>query len=336
MRPRRRSRSRASPGRGRRSPPRALRATQTPPAAFWVGLGGYATTSQALEQIGTDADCSRSGKPTYYAWYELVPEPPVNLKTFKINAGDTITTSVNVTGSTVLLQLKNRTRGTVFTKRVTTSNLDLTSAEWIAEAPSSCTSGGCTPVPLANFGNVAFSRIATIGNAHGGTLTDPSWSAVPIQLVPKARGGGFFPGPERGYVTQNSTAGTSLPVGLPIGRPVRPLLGLRCCSKAFTICPGVSNADLQRLLAGRLTRGYERVGDRVGLDRRDHPGRPVPAHIVPAPVEEDGDAVAKADDVVQVHGEPGDPAEKAGQLEAEDVRDGSVVRPITAIVPLSL
>ena len=181
-------------------------------SAFWVGLGGYNTSSQALEQIGTDADCSSSGAATYYAWYELVPEPPVNLK-FKINPGDTITASVNVSGDTVLLQIKNRTRGTVFTKRVTTSGIDLTSAEWIAEAPSSCTRFSCTPVPLANFGSVGFSRIATIGNTHPGTLIDPTWTAVPIQLVPRASGG-FFPGPDRGFVTQNSTAGTSAPAGL--------------------------------------------------------------------------------------------------------------------------
>ena len=181
-------------------------------SAFWVGLGGYSETSEALEQIGTDADCSRSG-PTYYAWYELVPDPPVILK-MKIKPGDVITTSVNVSGNTVLLQLKNRTRGTVFTKRVTTENLDLTSAEWIAEAPSACTREACTPVPLSNFGSIAFSRIATIGNTHPGTLTDPTWNAVPIQLVPRARGGGFFPGPERGTMSQGSTAGTSAPAGL--------------------------------------------------------------------------------------------------------------------------
>jgi hypothetical protein len=186
-------------------------------SAFWVGLGGYDVNSQALEQIGTDADCSRTGAATYYAWYELVPEPPVNLK-IKIRPGDTITTSVNVTGNTVLLQMKNRTRGTVFTKRVTTSAVDVTSAEWVAEAPSTCSRFSCTPVPLANFGTVAFSRAATIGNGHPGTITDPAWNAVPIQLVPRSRNS-FFPGPDRGFVTDSSTAGTALPAGLtPDGR----------------------------------------------------------------------------------------------------------------------
>ena len=186
-------------------------------SAFWVGLGGYSTTSQALAQIGTDADCSPAGASTYYAWYELVPEPPVNLA-IKIEPGDTITTSVNVTGDTVLLQLKNRTLRTVFTKRATTSNLDLSSAEWITEAPSNCSTFSCRPVPLSTFGSVTFSRIATIGNGHPGTLTDPTWSATPIQLVPHANGG-FYPGHDRGFFSQSSTAGTALPAGLtPDGR----------------------------------------------------------------------------------------------------------------------
>ena len=33
-------------------------------SAFWVGLGGFSESSQALEQIGTSADCTASGKAT--------------------------------------------------------------------------------------------------------------------------------------------------------------------------------------------------------------------------------------------------------------------------------
>ena len=48
-------------------------------SAYWVGLGGGGQQSSALEQIGTQADCSTSGTATYYAWYELVPSAPVKL-----------------------------------------------------------------------------------------------------------------------------------------------------------------------------------------------------------------------------------------------------------------
>jgi hypothetical protein len=190
-------------------------------SAVWVGLGGYSQTSQALEQIGTDADCSSSSAPEYYAWYELYPSLPVNLN-LKIRPGDVITTSVNVSGMSVLLQIKDRTRGTVFTKRLVAGAIDLSSAEWVTEAPSSCTRY-CTTVPLANFGAVSFSRIATTAvlpdsSKHPGTLTDPTWEAVPMQLIPDAPRG-FVPGGFRRFSPQASTAGTTAPTApTPDGR----------------------------------------------------------------------------------------------------------------------
>ena len=39
-------------------------------AAFWVGIDGW--TSNSVEQIGTDSDCS-NGKPSYYAWVRVLP-----------------------------------------------------------------------------------------------------------------------------------------------------------------------------------------------------------------------------------------------------------------------
>ena len=98
-------------------------------------------------------------------------------------------------GSDVLLQVKDRTRGTKFTRHVTVANPDVSSAEWIAEAPSQCT-GACHVLPLANFGSVAFSRIAAVANGHPGTLTDPAWTALPIQLVPHSGSHSFFGAPD--------------------------------------------------------------------------------------------------------------------------------------------
>jgi hypothetical protein len=162
----------------------------------WVGLGGFSEDAKALEQIGTAAECTAAGKPTYYAWYELVPARPVRLN-LKVLPGDTITTSVNVNGTAVLVQIKNRTRRTSFTQHLTMDAPDLSSAEWIVEAPSGCTAyAGCRPLPLANFGTVSFGGIATIGNAHPGTVTDPTWTATAVQLVPASQlavGGGSDP-----------------------------------------------------------------------------------------------------------------------------------------------
>lgn len=180
-------------------------------SAFWVGLGGSSESSQALEQVGTSADCNATtGRPTYYAWYELVPANSVTTK-LVVHPGDTITTSVNVIGGTTIeLQVKNRTRGTSFTTKLPYATPDLTSAEWIAEAPSACNDYRCTQVPLTNFGSVSFTKIAAIGNGVGGTLTaNPGWTSTAISLVPDGSGRGYFPGPDRFAGNIVSTAGAT-------------------------------------------------------------------------------------------------------------------------------
>jgi hypothetical protein len=159
-------------------------------AAFWVGLGGSSESATGLEQTGTAADCT-SGTARYYAWYEILPAAAIEVP-LKVKPGDQITTSVNVKGTTVLVQIKNRTRKTSFTKALQVAAPDLSSAEWVAEAPASCTaSGQCMVLPLANFGSVTFTSAAAIASSHPGTLTDPTWAADAISLVPQQQGGRF-------------------------------------------------------------------------------------------------------------------------------------------------
>src|SRR3984893_2100950 len=125
-------------------------------SAFWVGLGGFSDTSQGLEQIGTESDCTAGGHATYGVWHELVPDASVPVK-LKVFPGNRISANVTVTGQLVVVNLKNLTRKTSFTKRLFMAAPDVSSAEWIAEAPSACTSSGdCRALPLANFGPVAF------------------------------------------------------------------------------------------------------------------------------------------------------------------------------------
>jgi hypothetical protein len=158
-------------------------------AAFWVGLGGSSPDATGLEQTGTGADCVR-GTPRYYAWYEILPAAAVKVP-LKVRPGDVITTSVNVTDTMVLVQIKNRTRKKSFTRALTVAAPDLTSAEWIAEAPSACDAAGhCTVLPLANFRKVSFTRAAAIATAHPGTISDSTWGSTAITLVPET--GRFF------------------------------------------------------------------------------------------------------------------------------------------------
>ncbi len=169
--------------------------------AFWVGLGGYSSASAALEQLGTAAECSGSSStPVYYAWWEIVPAPSVPIP-MTIKPGDRVNAAVLVNGQKVTMSLKNLTRHTRFSKTITaTQPLDVSSAEWIAEAPSSCSSASrCRPIPLTNFGTVAFTNAALIGNGHPGTINDAlattgtaAWSVLPIELVADGSGGRFF------------------------------------------------------------------------------------------------------------------------------------------------
>jgi Peptidase A4 family len=155
-------------------------------SVFWVGLGGFHSTSNALEQIGTQVDCSSLGEAFSSAWYELVPSDPVRVA-LRVRPGDTVSASVTASGHTVKLYIADRTTGAVFTKRVSANPVDVTSAEWIVEAPSACDSTGCQPLPLANFGTASFSAAsATSTTGHQGPIADPAWAATAITLSPYA------------------------------------------------------------------------------------------------------------------------------------------------------
>jgi hypothetical protein len=173
--------------------------------AIWVGLGGYSVSSQKLEQAGTSADCRANGRAIYYAWYELVPENAVDLK-LQITPGDLITSAVVVDGTSVLVQVTDRTRGTRVTRRLTMDSPDRSSAEWIVEAPSECVSQfACQALPLADFGSVGFdSATATSTTGTTGSITDSRWWRTKIMLMP---------GAQRFIVARQTsdTAGTATP-----------------------------------------------------------------------------------------------------------------------------
>jgi peptidase A4-like protein len=150
-------------------------------SAFWVGLGGFAAKSFAVEQTGTLANCSR-GSAYYTAWYELYPRPPVMMR-IAVRPGDLLSATVAVAKKTVVIRLKNVTTGKLFTQKLRMNRPDLGSAEWVAEAPSGCDfTGNCSTLPLTNFGTVSFSHgIATV-KGHKGRISDPVWSATTIEL----------------------------------------------------------------------------------------------------------------------------------------------------------
>ena len=139
-------------------------------SSFWVGLDG--DTSNTVEQTGTDADCSGS-TPQYYAWYEMYPKYPVNLRG-KVAPGDKLSATVSTNGSgSFTLTITDSTQGWTNTTSARLKSAKLASAEVIAEAPSS--SGGV--LPLANFGTVSFT-----GASANGTSMDKLANLDPITM----------------------------------------------------------------------------------------------------------------------------------------------------------
>jgi hypothetical protein len=125
-------------------------------SSFWVGIDGF--NSGTVEQTGTDTDC-QNGTAVYYAWYEFYPNPSIFISRVAIHPGDKIIASVAWVNATVgfRLTLTDNTTGKSVSHTGTVVGASRSSAEWIAEAPSS-TFG---VLPLADFGTVHFGKGAT-------------------------------------------------------------------------------------------------------------------------------------------------------------------------------
>jgi hypothetical protein len=152
-------------------------------SAFWVGIGGYRLNSNALEQVGTEADCRASGQSTSTAWFELVPAASKPLK-LAVHPGDEIEGAVIVRGHTVKVALADRTTHRSASRTLHARVIDDRSAEWIAEAPSDCASAdSCRTLPLADFGSTSF-NVATARTTTGvrGTISSSHWGATKITL----------------------------------------------------------------------------------------------------------------------------------------------------------
>jgi hypothetical protein len=153
-------------------------------STVWIGLGGYTTKNQ--EEVGTDSNCNAKNKPTYYAWFELVPYIAYNVPTSNtVSPGDSMTGTVKILSSSLVqLQVQDQTKNWTFSRNITFSSQDTSTAEWISEAPAACVYWVCHEANLANFGTVTMRNISAVGNGATGALNDPDWTTIPIQLVP--------------------------------------------------------------------------------------------------------------------------------------------------------
>jgi peptidase A4-like protein len=148
-------------------------------AAVFVGLDGY--DSGTVEQGGTDTDCIGT-TPYYTAWYEFYPERAFFLDpdVYPVDAGDHMHGEVSVSGGSVTVTLDNESSSDLdwpFTSPSRpASGLDLSSAEWILEAPSN----KLTKFSGMDFFNASATAGATTGDID--TFTNDN-----IRMVKKGR-----------------------------------------------------------------------------------------------------------------------------------------------------
>jgi peptidase A4-like protein len=138
-------------------------------SSFWVGLDGY--SSSTVEQTGTDADCNGT-TPVYYGWYEFYPAFPVSFPD-PVSPGDSMSAEVSVSGGNVTITLTDGTKHWSHQASQPSSGYALSSAEWIAEAPSSG-----KVLPLANFGTVTFSGASAIGGGRSGSISQFTYDPI--------------------------------------------------------------------------------------------------------------------------------------------------------------
>jgi|HubBroStandDraft_5_1064220.scaffolds.fasta_scaffold11625_4 hypothetical protein len=129
--------------------------------AFWVGLDGV--SSDSVEQIGTEADCT-AGTASAFGWYEMYPAVPVDFSN-PVKAGDVLTASVTFSGTkTYTLVLADATQGWTKTATVSETGLARSSAEVVTSGPGA--DGGSTT--LTDFGKIAYTGCAVNGTSMGG------------------------------------------------------------------------------------------------------------------------------------------------------------------------
>jgi len=156
--------------------PRARQHTkgQAESSSTWIGIGGGCVDARCgvgdstLIQTGTEQDVSARGRPSYSAWWEIIPGPAITIRRFKVGPGDRMRANISevVKGSEVWrITLKNLTRHKTFATTVPYSSTHAT-AEWIEETPLTIGTGaGLADLP--KLSRTTFNRARVNGAPAG-------------------------------------------------------------------------------------------------------------------------------------------------------------------------
>lgn len=128
----------------------------------WIGIDGFNDSN--LIQTGTEQDWY-SGSAHYYSWWEILPaaETAIPTSTISVHPGDVMTADIHqLSGGSWSITITDSTTHQTFTTTQSYSG-QLTSAEWIEEAPSI----GGRIATLANYGHSTFDPGTVNGHNPG-------------------------------------------------------------------------------------------------------------------------------------------------------------------------
>jgi hypothetical protein len=189
-------------------------------ASFWVGLDGY--SNGTVEQDGSLAQCD-DGSVFYWTWWEMFPSEP-HYVGLTVSPGDLITASVTQSGTSYKLSVSDADDSAdSFTTTANCSDCANSSAEWIAEAPTSSN----TILPLSDFRAWSLSEASVKSGSKTGVI-----STFPDDQIIMVSGSGGISAEARSLASGGSAFdviwGTELPMmssrvpppGRPAGSPV--------------------------------------------------------------------------------------------------------------------
>jgi hypothetical protein len=179
-------------------------AGQAEASSNWIGIGGgcidagCTTTDSTLIQTGTEQDVSATGAASYYAWYELVPAPELQITSLTVHAGDRMSASIAEVVSDTnawTITIKDLTTGQSYSTTVPYSSSHAT-AEWIEETPLEIgTNAGFAALP--NLSQPAFGSATTNGQPAGLKtseeldLIDSNGNVIGAPSAPNSTADGF-------------------------------------------------------------------------------------------------------------------------------------------------
>jgi hypothetical protein len=100
-----------------------------------------------------------------------------------VRPGDTVSASTTVAGHAVTFRIRDLTTEGRYSTTRHASSTDVSTAEWILEAPSAClTTGGCTALPLTNIGAVQFASATARSATQARAADDAAWSNTTLEL----------------------------------------------------------------------------------------------------------------------------------------------------------